>query len=100
MGTDVPTPEVTATRDGARASIHYRFATLGGEPRRRPATLLLSVARDGAPDDAAARRVRVRRRHGVASLRLPPAGDGPYTVSASAFTRHGSRSAVVRAPLR
>ena len=100
LGTEVPAPEITATRDGARLSIRYRFATLGGEPRRRPATLLLSVVRDGAPDDTAARRVRVRHRDGLASLRLPPGGDGPYTVSASAFTRHGSRSAVVREPLR
>ena len=77
--------------------MRYRFTTR--EPRQ-PVTLLISVARAGAPDDAAARRIRVRSRGGVASLRLPPGAAGPYVVSASAFSQRGARSPVVRAPLR
>jgi hypothetical protein len=60
----------------------------------------VSVAQTGAPDLAAARRVRVRHRDGVALLRLPPGTGAPYVVSASAFTKRGSRSRIVRAPLR
>ena len=98
MGAEVPAPRITATRARARAKVRYRFARRGRE--RRPTTLLVAVAQAGAPDVAAARRVRVRRRVGATSLRLPPAASGPYTVSASAFSKHGSRSRIVRAPLR
>ena len=94
MGAAVDAPQIAATRSGARASVRYRVTT------RRPVTLLVSVARAGAPDDAAARRIRVRSREGVALLRLPPAAGGPYVVSASAFSERGARSSIVRAPLR
>jgi hypothetical protein len=100
MGAEVPAPRITATRDGARASVCYRFARLGKDRDSRPTTLLVRVARDGAPEVAVARRVRVRRRDGRASLRLPPAGGGPYVASASAFSKRGARSRIVRAPLR
>jgi hypothetical protein len=100
MGAEVPAPRITATRDGARASVRYRFARLGKDRDSRPTTLLVRVARDGAPEVAVARRVRVRRRDGRASLRLPPAGGGPYVASASAFSKRGARSRIVRAPLR
>ena len=96
-GAEVAAPQITATRTATRASVRYRFTTL--EPRS-PTTLVLSVARAGAPDDATARRIRVRSRDGVASLRLPPGATGPYVVSASAFSEHGARSPIVRAPLR
>ena len=94
---EVPAPELEATQAGGRARVRYRFETLGEE---RPTTLLVNVAQSGAPDIATARRVRVRRRDGAVSLRLPPEGDGPYVVSASAFARDGSRSGIARSTLR
>ena len=100
LGATVPDPGITVTREGARASVRYRFASLGKGSATRPTTLLVSVAQADAPDVATARRVRVRRREGVASLSLPPGGDEPYVVSASAFTKRGTRSRVARAPLR
>jgi hypothetical protein len=96
---EVPEPELAATRDGDRVAVRYEFAVLG-DRASRPHTLLVSVAQAGAADVAAARRVRVRGRTGTASLRLPPGGDAPYTIGASAFTANGSRSAIARAALR
>jgi len=96
----VPAPRITVLREGARASVRYRFARLVKRQTTRPMTLLVSVAQSGAPDHASARRVRVRRRDGVALLRLPPGTVGPYVVSASAFTKRGSRSRIVGTPLR
>jgi hypothetical protein len=98
--TDVPEPAIAATLDGDRASVRYEFATLGDDAESRPRTLLVGVTESGEADVTAARRVRVRGRAGTASLRLPPVGDGPYTVSASAFSANGSRSGIARAPLR
>ena len=95
----VPAPEISATRDRASITVRYRFDSLADDPQARPTTLLVAVAQSGAPDVAAARRVRVRRREGSASLRLPPASSGPYSVSASAFTERGSRSHIVTATL-
>ena len=80
--------------------LRYRFARLGTRRVTRPTTLLVSVAQAGEPDRASARRVRVRGRKGLASLRLPPASSAPYVVSASAVTQRGSRSRIVRATLR
>jgi Concanavalin A-like lectin/glucanases superfamily len=100
MATEVSTPRISATRAGALATIRYRFARLGSDRESRPRTLLVGVARAGRPDVAVARRVRVRRRAGTASLRLPPAGGGPYLASASAFSKRGSRSRIARARLR
>ena len=97
MGTEVAAPQITATREGTRATVRYRFTK---REARQPVTLLISVARAGAPDDAAARRVRVQGRSGVTSLRLPPGTAGPYVVSASAFSQRGARSPTARAPLR
>jgi hypothetical protein len=96
----VPEPEIAALRDGDRATVRYEFAALGDDAESRPRTLLVGVTQAGAADVAAARRVRVRGLAGTASLRLPPASGGPYTVSASAFSQDGSRSGIVRAPLR
>jgi hypothetical protein len=93
MGADVDEPQITATREGAFASVHYRFDT-------RPATLVVNVAEAGAPDVAVARRVRVGRRVGAVTLRLPPGSAGPYVVSASAFSERGARSPIARARLR
>ncbi|HEX6390130.1 MAG TPA: LamG-like jellyroll fold domain-containing protein, partial [Solirubrobacteraceae bacterium] len=93
-GSRVPAPEIIVTRDGPRATVRYRFGHRGATR-----TLLLSVNASGAPDVATARRTRVRRRDGLISLRLPPASAGPYVVSASAFSRRGARSRVVRATL-
>ncbi len=93
-GAEVPEPQITATREGARAAVRYRFA------RRAALTLVVSVARPGAPDVATARRVRVGQREGVVTLRLPPGSAESYVVSASAFSERGARSAIVRAPLR
>jgi Concanavalin A-like lectin/glucanases superfamily len=95
----VPEPEIAATRDGDRVTVRYEFPTLGDDSASRPRTLLVDVAQAGAADVAAARRTRVLGRAGTASLRLPPASDGPYTVGASAFTEDGSRSGIVRTPL-
>jgi Concanavalin A-like lectin/glucanases superfamily len=88
-GAEVAEPEIQTRRRGTTAAVRYRVD--------EPATVLLSVARAGAPDDAVAR--RVRGRSGTAVLRLPPGG-GPYVVSASAFSKRGARSGIVRAPLR
>jgi hypothetical protein len=99
-GSRVAAPAISVTRAGPRATVRYRFAGLGESRASRPRTLLISAAEAGAADVATARRVRVRRRDGVASLRLPPEGDGPYAVSASAFSNRGARSRVVRAQLR
>jgi len=90
-GAEVADPQISVTRVGERASVRYRF-------EQRPATMVISVARAGEPDVAAARRVRVGRREGVAALRLPPGG-GPYVVSASAFSERGARSSIVSARL-
>jgi hypothetical protein len=95
----VPDPQVTVSRRGAIVSVRYRFERLDRGHASRPTTLLMSVARPGEPDVAAARRVRVDRRDGVASLRLPPGSTGPYVVSASAFTHRGARSDVARVRL-
>ncbi len=100
LAAEVPAPRISARRAGELASVRYRFARLGRDRATRPTTLLVAVAEAGAPDVATARRVRVSRRAATASLPLPPGGAGPYVVSASAFTRDGSRSRVVRAPLR
>jgi hypothetical protein len=100
LGADVPAPRLTVTRAGGRAALRYRFARLGARRVTRPTTLLLSVAQAGEPDRASARRVRVRGREGLASLRLPPASSAPYVVSASAVTQRGSRSRIVRVTLR
>jgi hypothetical protein len=96
---DVPVPEIVAARAGDSVTVSYEFAALG-DGDSRPRTLLVNVAQAGAADVAAARRVRVRGRSGSVSLRLPPAGDGPFVVAASAFTEAGSRSAVARATVR
>jgi hypothetical protein len=95
MGAEVAEPEIAVTRKGTLASVDYRFTTLSS-----PLTLVLSVAQAGAPDVAAARRIRIRRREGVASLRLPRGAAGPYVVSASAFSERGARSPIVRVRLR
>jgi hypothetical protein len=100
MAIEVPTPRISATRAGVLATIRYRFARLSSDRESRPRTLLVGVARAGRPDVAVARRVRVRRRAGTVSLRLPPAGGGPYVASASAFSKQGSRSRIARARLR
>jgi hypothetical protein len=96
-GAAVAEPQLTATRNGTLVSVRYRFPTLD---TRSDLTLVISVARAGAPDVAAARRVRVLRRSGVASLRLPPGAGGPYVASASAFSERGARSSIVRTRLR
>jgi hypothetical protein len=100
LSADVPEPVVAATRDGDRVTVRYEFAGLGDDPESRPRTLLVGVAQADAADVAAARRIPVRGRAGTASLRLPPASGGPYTVSASAFSEDGSRSGIARTPLR
>jgi hypothetical protein len=96
-GAAVAEPQLTATRNGTLVSVRYRFPALD---TRSDLTLVISVARAGAPDVAAARRVRVLRRSGVASLRLPPGAGGPYVASASAFSERGARSSIVRTRLR
>jgi hypothetical protein len=93
-GREVPAPAITVKREGARVSVGYR---LGRFDRREPLTLVVSVTSAGAPDVAAARRIRVRRRDGVAALRLPGGTSGRYVVSASAFSERGARSRVIRA---
>ena len=100
LAAEVPMPRISATEVGARATIRYRFASLGSDRESAPRTLLVAVTRAGTPDVAVARRVRVRRRAGTVSLRLPPAGDGPYVASASAFSKQGSRSEIARGRLR
>jgi hypothetical protein len=90
-GSEVDAPQITATRDGALASVRYRLEA-------RPSTVVVSVAEAGDPDVAVARRVRARR-DGVVELRLPPGSSGPYVVSASAFSERGARSAIARARL-
>jgi hypothetical protein len=97
MGAEIPDPRITATRDGTRASVSYGFRTLD---TRSPLSLVISIATTRAPDVAVARRVRVRRRDGIASLHLPAGSSGPYVVSASAFSERGARSRIVRARLR
>ena len=95
----------TGRRRGRRAADRgdargrRRLCPLTRSTRGRRATLLVSVAESGAPDVAAARRVRPARREGVVELRLPPGSDGPYVVSASAFSERGARSAITRARL-
>ncbi len=100
MRSGVPAPRIAARRSGARVAVRYRFARLGHGGARRPSTLLVSVGRAGAPDVAAARRVRVRGRTGMASVRVPPGAGGPYVARASAFSARGARSRLVSAPLR
>jgi len=100
LSAGIPEPAIAATRDGDEVTVRYEFATLGDDPESRPHTLLVGVAQAGAPDVAAARRVRVSGRTGAASLRLPRASGGPYTVSASAFSEEGSRSGLSRTTLR
>jgi hypothetical protein len=98
-GALVPEPVLEVTRAGARATVQWRFGTLGSGASR-PTTLLLSVAQTGAADIATARRIRVRGSGGVVTVRLPPDSVGPYDVSASAFTEQGARSRIVTAPIR
>ncbi len=90
----VPTPRIRARRAGDHVVVAYRLPAA----RRRPATLLVSVALAGARDVATARRVAIHARAGT--VRLTPVGDGPFVVQASAFSRRGTRSAVARAGVR
>jgi hypothetical protein len=94
-GPSVPAPSLDVARSGDRVVVRYAFQRLDGR-----LTLVVSVARQDAPDVAAARRVRVRRETGVAALDLPAGASGRYVVSASAFDAEGGRSDVVRALVR
>jgi hypothetical protein len=84
-------PRIAVRRAGERVVVDYRAPA-------RAKTLLLSVAREGAPDRTSSRRVAVRARTGRVRLSAP-AGSGPLRVSASAFDRHGTRSRVATVPL-
>ena len=96
-----PAPRISATRRRGSAP---RSATasraLGRDRARRPTTLLVAVAGPERPTSRPRAACVCAGAPATASLPLPPAGAGPYVVSASAFTRHGSRSRVVGAPLR
>jgi hypothetical protein len=72
--------------------VDYRFPTA----RRRPDTLLVSVAPPGEPDVATARRAAIRARTGTVRLALAPGAGGPVVVQVSAFSQRGTRSAVRR----
>jgi hypothetical protein len=90
----VPAPRLRVRRLGGQVVVGYRFPAA----RRRPVTLLVSVARAGAPDVATARRTAVRARSGTVRVAAPGAV-GPFVVQASAFSRQGTRSAVTPARL-
>ena len=90
-GAEVASREITVTRGGTLA---LRALPLPDARHAPPLTLLISVARAGAPDVAAARRIRVvPQRRRVAAPAARPAG--PYVVSASAFSERGARSPIV-----
>ena len=90
----VPAPRMRVRRLGGEVVVDYRFPAA----RRRPVTLLVSVAPAGAPDVATARRAAIRARTGTVRLAAPGA-DGPVVVQASAFSQRGTRSAVKRVRL-
>jgi hypothetical protein len=96
-GSALTAPELAATRAGDSVEVRYRFGSLAGP---RPVTLLVSASEAGEADVATARRVPVRRRAGVATLRLPPRSSGPYLVSATAFSERGARSRLARVRVR
>jgi hypothetical protein len=79
-------------RLGGEVVVDYRFPA----SRRRPVTLLVSVAPAGAPDVATARRAAIRARTGTVRLALAPGVAGPVVVQGSAFSQRGTRSAVKR----
>lgn len=95
----VPAPRLQVRRTDRQVFVDYRFPALRHDARRRPVTLLVSVARAGAPGVATARRATVRTRSGTVRLVVAPGSDGPFVVQASAFSRRGTRSAVTRARL-
>jgi hypothetical protein len=82
-------------RLGGEVVVDYRLPAA----RRRPVTLLVSVAPAGAPDLATARRTAIRARAGTVRLALAPGVTGPVEVQASAFSPRGTRSAVKRVRL-
>jgi hypothetical protein len=84
---------VRVRRLGGEVVVDYRFPAA----RRRPATILVSVAMAGAPDVATARRAAIRARTGTVRLAVAPGANGPLVVQASAFSQRGTRSAVKRA---
>jgi hypothetical protein len=88
----VPAPRVRVRRLDDAVVVDYRFPTA----RRRPDTLLVSVAPPGEPDVATARRAAIRARTGTVRLALAPAAGGPVVVQVSAFSQRGTRSAVRR----
>jgi hypothetical protein len=91
-GSSVPAPRIRVRRHGGEVVVDYRFPAA----RRRPVTLLVSVAAAGAPDLASARRATIRARTGTVRLAAAPGAGGPVVVQASAFSQRGTRSAVKR----
>jgi hypothetical protein len=91
----VPAPRLRVRRLGGEVVVDYRLPAA----RRRPVTLLASVAPAGAPDLATARRTAIRARAGTVRLALAPGVTGPVEVQASAFSPRGTRSAVKRVRL-
>ncbi|MDA0160639.1 hypothetical protein OM076_10215 [Solirubrobacter ginsenosidimutans] len=91
----VPAPQIRVRRLGGEVVVDYRFPAT----RRRPVTLLVSVAPAGAPDVATARRTTIRSRTGTVRLAVASGADGPVVVQASAFSQRGTRSAVKRVPV-
>jgi Tol biopolymer transport system component len=95
----VAAPRVTARRAGGRALVRYRFRQLTGTARRRPAYIFLSVHSADRGELPRGKWFRVRARSGSHRIGLP-FGPGPYRVLASAQSRRGATSDIVRVPLK
>lgn len=95
---DPSAPAVSARVSGRRAEVDYRFER-GFDSKPAPHTILVTVHPKGKGLAPSSRTVRVRSRNGRVRVRLPH-GSGPYTVRASALTKDGARSKVVRARVR
>jgi hypothetical protein len=95
---DPAPPAISARLRGRRVEVTYRFARAFGS-RPLPRTILVTVHPKSKRLAPSGRTMRIRSR--VGAFRVPlPYGSGPYIVRASALTKRGVRSQVVRQRVR
>jgi hypothetical protein len=95
----VAAPRVIARRVGRRAVVRYRFRQLTETSRHRPAYIFLSIHSADRRQLPRGKWFRIAGRSGSHKIGLP-FGPGPYRVLASARSRTGATSDVVRVLLK
>ena len=94
-----PVPVVKARIQGKRAIIDYRFRSFPTQPSRRPWILITSVVPSNPKYAQYTVRSRITTRSGRVVQRLSR-GPGPYELRVAALSKLGTRSKVLRLPLR